>query len=231
MNDFLKRDAQFISRLPIKTQGQDSFKIIKFIKMNNNPVINSVSKRPRSEALTILRSRPMDRIVLDVGGTMFITSVSTLTANSAYFKSKFSHDWYQGEADEAAPVFLDQEPEPFAILLSYMRIGYVERASLTAKVLALAEFLGIDRLLFAVKCRAYKNKKPDFVRDDNTASVAFDREYGGILFAIARGILPLYLKKKNSALKEFTSFYFRLPEGGTQVEACVSAPEATINIP
>ena len=82
-----------------------------------------------------------------------------------------------------------------------------------------------------MKCRAHKNKKPDFVRDDNTASVAFDREYGGILFAIARGILPLYLKKKNSALKEFTSFYFRLPDGGTQVEACVSAPEATINIP
>ena len=182
------------------------------------------SKRPREQPLS---SRRSDRIVLDVGGTCFITSVSTLTANSSYFRSKFSDEWW-GETNDNT-VFIDQEPEPFAVLLSYMRVGYVECQSINKKVLALAEFLGVDRLLYAVKCRALRNKKPDFNSSDDEASLAFDLEYGGILPAIASGILPLYLMKKNTALKEFTSLYFRLPEGGTQIEACVSAPETSFS--
>lgn len=183
-------------------------------------VFTSPSKRPR-------RTQKSDRIVLDVGGTCFITSVSTLTANSSYFRSKFSDDWWNENDDNT--IFIDQEPEPFEILLSYMRVGYVECQSLTKKVLALAEFLGVDRLLYAVKSRALRNIKPDFDGNDEAVSKAFDMEYGGILPAIASSILPVYLMKKNTALKEFTSLYFRLSEGGTQLEACVSAPETSFS--
>ena len=42
----------------------------------------SASKRPRTEA-------SKDRIKLDVGGTLFTSSISTLTANSQYFAALF----------------------------------------------------------------------------------------------------------------------------------------------
>lgn len=188
---------------------------------------NNPGKRPRSEQPR--RRTRRERIILDVGGTCFVTSVSTLTANSAYFRSKFSDEWRRAEDDGDDPVFVDQEPEPFAILLSYMRVGYVECESLDKKVLALAEFLGIDRLLYAVKARAFRNKQPDFEGENDAAVIAFDMKIGGIMDAIACDILPKFLFKKNAELKEFTSLYFRLPEGGAEIEACVSAPETSFN--
>lgn len=111
-----------------------------------------------------------------------------------------------------------------------MRVGYAECKDLSKKVLALAEFLGVDRLLFFVKCTAYRNCNADFSGSDQEAIVAFDMEYGGIIGAISLEILPIYLKKRNMGQKEFSSLYFRIPEGGSNLEACVSAPETAFNL-
>ena len=60
-----------------------------------------------------------DRAVLDVGGTRFASSVSTLTANSTYFAALFSR--WDHDAQDQPEFFLDRDPDTFRVLLSCMR--------------------------------------------------------------------------------------------------------------
>ena len=98
-------------------------------------------------------------VVLNVGGTRFSTSITTLSSSSAYFDSLFSHEWAESRDngyDEE--VFVDQDPEPFRVLLSYMRLGKVEASDITLPVLLQAKFFGIDKLLEAVRCVARRSE-------------------------------------------------------------------------
>ena len=87
-----------------------------------------------------------DRITVDVGGTKFITSVSTLISNSVYFESLLSDNWEESNNGDDE-VFIDQDPEPFRVLLAYMREGFIKIGDINERVLAQAEFLGVERLL------------------------------------------------------------------------------------
>ena len=147
-----------------------------------------------------------DRVVLDVGGTKFITSASTLTSNSAYFASLLSDNWIESNNGEDE-IFIDQDPVPFSVLLAYMRQGSIEIDEINTKVLLLAEFLGIERLLLAIKVRWYCNigKGPVHTKDDEIA-VAFDEEHGGIMRAISAGLFQYFLKQNDiDAEKEFAT--------------------------
>ena len=77
-----------------------------------------------------------DRIVLDVGGTKFITAVSTLTSNSTYFASLLSGNWI--ESNNGDEIFIDQIPSAFSVLLDYMRRGSIK-----------VDDIGIDVILLA----------------------------------------------------------------------------------
>ena len=59
-------------------------------------------------------------ITLNVGGTKFITSSSTLTSNSAYFESLLSDNWVESKNNGDDEIFIDQDPVPFKILLGYI---------------------------------------------------------------------------------------------------------------
>lgn len=160
-------------------------------------------------------NRRSDRVVLDVGGKRFITSETTLTASSMYFRAKFSDEWRNNQdeslsaSDDCAVCFLDQDPEPFSILLSYMRNGFVNVSDVCEKVLTQAEFLGLENLLSAVKCQAFLNIYPrhnifsdtqsDSSQDDIFEKIItyFDEDFGGIMGAIASGILPACLAISN----------------------------------
>ena len=96
------------------------------------------------------------RVVLDVGGTKFITSASTLTSNSAYFASLLSDNWIESNNGEDE-IFIDQDQVPFSVLLDYMRRGNIKVDDIDTDVLSLAEFLGMERLLLAIKVRWYCN--------------------------------------------------------------------------
>ena len=123
-----------------------------------------------------------DRVVLDVGGTKFITSVSTLTSNSSYFASLLSDHWLeQSDTNGDDEIFIDQDPVPFKVLLAYMRRGNIKVDDIDTDVLSLAEFLGMERFLLAVKVRWYCNigRGPVVTTDDEIAAV-IDQEYGGI---------------------------------------------------
>ena len=150
-----------------------------------------------------------DRVVLDVGGTKFITSASTLTSNSAYFASLLSDNWIEQSNDNGDDeIFIDQDPVPFKVLLAYMRRGNIKVDDIDTDVLSLAEFLGIERLLLAIKVRWYCNigRGPVVITDDEIA-VAFDQEHGGIMKAISSGLFPHFLKPNDiDAEKEFAVF-------------------------
>jgi hypothetical protein len=143
--------------------------------------------------------------VLNVGGRTFRTTTSLLQQKTSYFRGMF---------DSAAPeaeVFIDRDPDAFAILLRFLRHGIVARAlprgdpDLCAAVLAEADFLGVETLLQPVKVAAYRNMQVPRSRvgaisqrlndssgelDDDGAAHAFDEAVGSITEAIEAGVLP-----------------------------------------
>jgi hypothetical protein len=130
-------------------------------------------------------------INIDVGGTCFKTSVSTLTAASAYFQRLLSERWAE---ERPTDLFLDRDPEPFGILLSFMRTGHLklpeDNAALAGSILLEAEYLGIDSVLQLVKARAHRNWHADWSGDDRAAVAAFSEENGDTLSAVSSGVLP-----------------------------------------
>lgn len=74
--------------------------------------MSSHKKRARSEGTS-------DRVFLNVGGEVFQTTVSTLTANSQFFSRKFSSEWSTEDTEDE--IFLDRDADSFRVLLSCMR--------------------------------------------------------------------------------------------------------------
>eukprot|EP00956_Cyclotella_meneghiniana_P039516 scaffold172978_cov62-Cyclotella_meneghiniana.AAC.4 len=112
---------------------------------------------------TAKKARHNDHVVLNVGGTKFSTSIITLNSSSSYFKRLFSQEWAESRdnSEGDVDVFVDQDPEPFRVLLSYMRLGKVLHISdLTLPVLLQAKFFGIDKLLAAV-CGVARRSEED----------------------------------------------------------------------
>mmetsp|Transcript_18390 Transcript_18390/g.23861 ORF Transcript_18390/g.23861 Transcript_18390/m.23861 type:complete len:412 (+) Transcript_18390:55-1290(+) len=141
-----------------------------------------------------------DRIIIDVGGTQFVSSKSTLSTNSSYFQALLSQTWThetetETETNKNFDFFVDQNPNAFKVLLDFMRKGCIEVEQLTSDVLLQAEFLGMEDLIRAVKCRSYRNYFvfESCVSDDETV-VLFDERLGtSIMKLVTTGFLPRYL--------------------------------------
>ncbi|VEU44095.1 unnamed protein product [Pseudo-nitzschia multistriata] len=105
-----------------------------------------------------MHRRNSDIVLLNVGGTLFTSSVSTLVSSSSYFESRLSKEWQEQDTISEEPIVIDQDPKVFSILLSYMRLGYINADEITTPVLLLAKFFGIEQLLRAVKAEARRSK-------------------------------------------------------------------------
>ena len=130
------------------------------------------------------------RVVLDVGGARFVSSRNTLETGSTYFRSLFSR-WT--EEIPVEPIFIDADGDAFQVLLSYLRVGSIllpaHDHGLCARVLLLADFLGLEDFLSRVKRRAHANLHPEM--EAETASAAgFDQEAGSLQAALDSGVLP-----------------------------------------
>jgi len=125
-------------------------------------------------------------ITINVGGTKFTTSATTLINHSSYINWK----------DDSDEIFVDQDPVPFAVLLAYMRRGNIKVDDIDTDVLTLAEFLGLEQFLLAVKIRWYYNvgRGPVCSTDEEIAT-AFEQVHGGIRGAISEGLFPFFLKQ------------------------------------
>ena len=144
-------------------------------------------------------------ITLNVGGTKFVTTPSTLALNSSYFANILSGTW--AESNDGSEIFLDQDLVPFRVLLGYMRSGMIKVDYIDESALNLAEFLGLEKLLLAVKVRWYCNIGTGHVLStDEEIAAAFDQKYGGIRSAISAGFFPLFLKQDDvNAEKEYAT--------------------------
>ena len=126
-------------------------------------------KQPRVDGpspATAPAARPHGRVVLDVGGTRFVSSRSTLERASTYFRALLTR--WDDDGDE--PLFIDCDADAFQILLSYMRIGALtlpqHDEALCIRVLLHAEYLGLEALLEEVKVKAHANMHPDGTEGD-----------------------------------------------------------------
>lgn len=127
-------------------------------------------------------------VVINVGGVKFHARSATLSSNSSYFEAQLSGDWKLTTNE----LFLDQDHESFKVLLKYMRVGLIDVTDIDSGVLLLAEYLGCERFISAVKIRAYLNLNPsedDDYEEDELPST-FDEKYGGIRQALMAGFLP-----------------------------------------
>ena len=150
-------------------------------------------KQPRVDGpspATAPAARPHGRVVLDVGGTRFVSSRSTLERASTYFRALLTR--WDDDGDE--PLFIDCDADAFQILLSYMRLGALtlpqHDEALCIRVLLHAEYLGLESLLEEVKVKAHANMHPDGIDGDEHPAVAFDAEVGSLADAVASKVLP-----------------------------------------
>ena len=146
-----------------------------------------------------------DRITVDVGGTKFFTTRSTLISSSAYFESLLSDEWDETKESE---VYLDQDPSTFAVILGYMRRRTITIEAINVDVLHLAEFLGLEELLSAVKIRWYcAIGIGPVLHDDEDIAAAFEREHGGVVKALSDGLFDCFLNGDHDlAEKDYASF-------------------------
>ena len=157
------------------------------------------------------------RVVLDVGGGKFVASTSTLTSNSHNFAALLSGDWSDSGDEE---LYIDQDPA-FKVLLDYMRSGMIRVTEVNEKVLLLAEFLGMERLVSAAKIRWLVNlgRGPSLADDcsDEEIVAAFDQQYGGISEAIGAGLFQYFLDMNDNAQEEFADIQIVDCPGGRKV--------------
>ena len=134
---------------------------------------------------------------MNVGGRAFETTTSLLQQKTMYFRGMFD-----SAAAPETEVFVDRDPDAFAVLLRFLRHGIVARAlprgdpDVCAAVLAEADFFGVETLLQPVKAAAYRNMQAPASRvgaisqslgefsgelDDDAAANAFDEAVGSVV--------------------------------------------------
>ena len=96
-------------------------------------------------------------IGLDVGGQLFYTHKSTLTAGSAYFAARFGGSFSAGESYEdergRKVYFVDADADTFRCILTYLRRGTASWPDLAddpkfyRRLVAEAEYFGVEAML------------------------------------------------------------------------------------
>ena len=106
------------------------------------------------------------RVAIDVGGTKFLTTVSTIV-RSTYLAGMVDVAAWEDDTQQTpvVSIFLDRDPEIFSMLLRLMRqfphvVGLLpHEPRMCASLLAEADFFGFDALLQHVKAKAYYNSR------------------------------------------------------------------------
>ncbi|KAI0147438.1 hypothetical protein GGR57DRAFT_515693 [Xylariaceae sp. FL1272] len=110
-------------------------------------------------------NRMDNKVNLQVGERVFITTKDTLVSESSYFTALFSGRWQ--DQDIAGTYFIDSDPVIFADVLRYMRSGnfplYFNASTSTyeygkyASLLGEAQYFGIARLEDWIVNKGYKD--------------------------------------------------------------------------
>ena len=141
---------------------------------------------------------PAKRVVLNVGGTLFHTTLDT-AGRSVMLAGMLDISVWDEDPKHCEEIFLDRDPALFTNILGLMRQGNVMGAALdandfrlSAAILAEADFWGIEHFLQHVRATAWRNEtgKTAAELDDEAADAAFIENVGSIQDALASGFLP-----------------------------------------
>ena len=145
-------------------------------------------------------------VKLIVGGTVFITSISTLVNSSQYFKAMFSGNFGDTNVGNESSVsysqdssyhtlFIDRDPESFRLVLAYMRTGFFicNDVSLLSGVIIEAEYFLVEGILETIKLRCMRNLHPEENFADDNMSLAmhlFDKKFHSIRELLNSPLFP-----------------------------------------
>ncbi|PIC49202.1 hypothetical protein B9Z55_007884 [Caenorhabditis nigoni] len=100
-----------------------------------------------------------DIVKLDVGGTVFKTSKSTLTKFDGFFRTMFETP-IPITKDESGAIFIDRDPKHFRLILNFMRDGHVDLPNVSEDVKEIqkeAQYYLLEGLVELCQ----KHQKPD----------------------------------------------------------------------
>lgn len=136
------------------------------------------------------------RVVLNVGGRCFETSLPTV-ARSSYLAGLIDSTSWDDDTEHREELFIDRDPTVFEQVLRVMRQGAVlggllpeNDAALCSAIIAEADFYGVDTFLDHVKIRSAKHESDDPALSDEEAVAYFDTHLGAIPDALESGVLP-----------------------------------------
>ncbi|PIC49199.1 hypothetical protein B9Z55_007881 [Caenorhabditis nigoni] len=111
-----------------------------------------------------------DVVKLNVGGTIFETSKSTLTKFDGYFKSMLEN-WVPKTKDDSDAIFVDRDPTHFRLILNFMRDGHVDLQKYSEDVKEIqkeAEYYLLDGLKELCAQKSSESQRmPLIVESDN----------------------------------------------------------------
>jgi hypothetical protein len=93
--------------------------------------------------------RPEGAFIVNVGGTRFSTTKTTLCSHSDFFAAALQSGVFREGCDDSSEFWVDRSSEAFPIILDFMRCGVLlcNDRSLLAKVILDADFYGMRKLL------------------------------------------------------------------------------------
>ncbi|KAK3320390.1 hypothetical protein B0T19DRAFT_429537 [Cercophora scortea] len=106
-----------------------------------------------------------EKVILDVGGRQFVTTVGSLVQRSGYFSDFFTGSWQDVKQADGS-IFVDTDPGVFEHILKYLRRGVFPLAydqkrghnfALYADVLAEAQFFRTPKLENWLTAKLYLN--------------------------------------------------------------------------
>ena len=129
------------------------------------------------------RSDSIYRVILNVSGTKFETTVDTLRQCSTLVSLVDVASW-EADPTHCPELFLDRDPKIFERLLRFMRPPHVfagqmprDDPLLAAALIAEADFVGFEALLEHVKARAFRNSRLLVDKADSFSTVNGDPPY------------------------------------------------------
>lgn len=135
-----------------------------FLKWSENEMLKieqekSILIKNRDEDIYPIVESPSGRVILNIGGTIFETTRSTLTSDQrSIFASMFSGRYYF-EPDSDGSYFIDRDPTHFKYILNFLRDSNVylpPNKTIYQELMIEAEFYELEAMLEILKVNLRK---------------------------------------------------------------------------
>lgn len=166
--------------------------------------------------MTNLQEFASRRVKLNVGGTHFQTSLSTLTQVPSMFSAMFSGK-YRMDADEDGCYFIDRDPTHFRYVLNFLRDSRIEvpaegAQTLVRELLTEAEFYQVDGLIALLMQNAEgsgSDRSPASATTNSPSPSSFAYRFTGSSSSVAKKLPENAAKPVSTVSSSTTRVHFR----------------------